>query len=311
MEESNIITAANENKFKAATYSEALTAFSVAWRDESLFGLLDFIAPPVPVGRRFEFKRADNAESFYSESDDVRAIGSEFKRVRYNGESVNEKTLNKGLTMRVDHDEVYGDEWQERYTQVLLQRLMRNELRRAITALEAISTGAETITVWSEDASRNTNPDADIREMLSAAADKSGVRPNRILFGEDAWGIRLACLENQSTALALRAGALTPSELAAKFMLDGCQVCSARYQSTPTSKAKIASNKVFAFCAYDSISKDEPSNLKRFFTPTEAGSAFRVYCDEHAKYTDITVEHYSSIVAASDLGVRALSISKQ
>ena len=304
--ESNI-TAANENKFQAATYSEGLTAFTVGWRDETLEPLLDFIAPPVPVGRRFEFKRADNAEAFYSESDDVRAIGSEFKRVRYNGESVNEKTLNKGLTMRIDHDEVYGDDWQERYTRILLQRLLRNELRRAISALETIAKAPEGKTVWDSSA----NPDADLRAMIAEASDESGVRPNRMIFGEDAWGMRLDSLESQSSSVAFRAGAMTPAELGAKLMLDGCMVVSARYQQTAAAKAKIASNRLFAFCAYDGIAKDEPSNLKRFYTPTEEGSAFRVYCDEHAKYTDITVEHYSSIIAASELGVRSLAISNK
>ena len=303
----NIITAANENKFTAATYSEALTGFTVGWRDETLSALLDFIAPPVPVGRRFEFKRADNAEAFYSESDDVRAIGSEFKRVRYNGESVNEKTLNKGLTMRVDHDEVYGDEWRERYTQVLLQRLMRNELRRAIGALEAVAKSENANAVWDSSA----NPDADLRAILTSAADESGVRPNRMLFGEDAWAMRIDSLENQATSVAFRASSLTPAELAAKLMLDGCEVIGARYQQTANAKARIASNKVFAFCAYDGIAKDEPSNLKRFYTPTEEGSAYRVYCDEHAKYTDITVEHYSSIIAASEVGVRRLDVTNQ
>lgn len=311
MDNANIITSANENKFTASTYSEALTAFTVGWSDESLAGLLDFIAPPVPVGRRFEFKRADNAEAFYSESDDVRAIGSEFKRVRYNGESVNEKTLNKGLTMRIDHDEVYGDDWQERYTKVLLQRLLRNELRRAITALETIAKSPEAAVAWNESGNALGNPDADLRAMLSLAADESGVRPNRMLFGEDAWSMRLACLENQATSVAFRASAMTPSEVGAKLMLEGCEVVSARYQQTANTKARIAANKVFAFCAYDSISKDEPSNLKRFYTPTEEGSPFRVYCDEHAKYTDITVEHYSSIIAASELGARSVTITNK
>ena len=67
---------------------------------------------------------------------------------------------------------------------------------------------------------------------------------------------------------------------------------------------------VYAFFGQNSISKDEPSNLKRFYTPMEEGTPFRVYCDESAKYTDITVEHYSSIVATSDLGVRKLSIKE-
>lgn len=303
----NTITAANESKFQAATYSEALTSFTVGWQDTSLAALLDFIAPAVPVGRRFEFKRADNAEAFYSESDDVRSIGSEFKRVRYSGESVNEKTLNKGLTMRIDHDEVYGYDWQERYTRILLQRLLRNEIRRAVSALETVAKGAEENTIWDS----STNPDADLRAMIMASADESGVRPNRMIFGEDAWGMRLASLEDQSSSVAFRASSLTPAELAAKLMLDGCEVVSARYQQTADTKAKIASHKVFAFCAYDGIAKDEPSNLKRFYTPTEEGSAFRVYCDEHAKYTDITVEHYSSIIAASELGVRSLNIASK
>ncbi|MBR4598104.1 MAG: hypothetical protein IKO42_06900 [Opitutales bacterium] len=299
------ITPAPQSKFNAATYSEALTAFTVGWQDSDISKILDFIAPAIPVGRRFEFKRADNAEAFYSESDDLRAIGSEFKRVRYSGESVNEKTLNKGLTMRVDHDEVADDDWQERYTQILLQRLLRNELRRAVAALETIAKTSDSPAVWDSSA----NPDSDIRAMLSLCADESGVRPNRILFGEDAWAMRLDSLESQSTAVALRASALNPGELAAKFMLDGCKVMSARYQQTPSQKAKIASNKIFAFCAFGGVSKDEPSNLKRFYTPSSEGTAFKVYLEEHSKYTDITVEHYSSIVAASALGARALEIS--
>ena len=81
----NIISA-NENKFTAGNYSEALTAFTTGWVDpDNISAILDFIAPPVPVGRRFEFKRSDNAQAFFSESDDVRSIGAEFKRVRYDG----------------------------------------------------------------------------------------------------------------------------------------------------------------------------------------------------------------------------------
>ena len=66
MEEQNIITA-NENKFTAGNYSEALTAFTVGWTDpDNIAAIHDFIAPPIPVGRLFEFKRSDNAQSFYS-----------------------------------------------------------------------------------------------------------------------------------------------------------------------------------------------------------------------------------------------------
>lgn len=305
MNKNQIITA-NENRFTAGNYSEALTAFTVGWKSPDNLGeMLDFIAPPIPVGRRFEFKTSENAQAFYSDGDDVRSIGAEFKRVRYDGATVNEKTLNKGLTIRVDHDEIADDDWQERYVQMLLQRLLRNELRRAVAALEAIAQSGGEVS-WTN----NDNPDADIRSMLIAAGDESGVRPNRLLFGETAWDLRMSCLEKQNSAVAFKASALAQEELAAKFLLEGCKVMSARYQTSPNAKANIAGKKVYAFYGQDSISKDEPSNLKRFYTPTEEGSPFRVYCDETAKYTDITVEHYSSIVATSSLGVRKLTIKE-
>lgn len=301
------ITSANENKFAAATFSAALTEYATGWKEcAPLLAQLDFIAPPVPVGRRFEFKRSKNAQAFYSESDDVRAIGSEFKRVRYDGESVNEKTLNKGLTIRVDHDEIAGVDWQERYVEMLVSRLLRNELRRAITALDTIAKFDDEETIWDT----SSNPDADIRKMLALAADESGVRPNRILFGEAAWDLRMTAYESQNNAVAFKAGAMTKAELASKFLLEACDVFSSRYQSAPDGKTQIVGSSVYAFFAQNAYSKDEPSNLKRFYTPTEDGGTFRVYCDTTAKYTDISVEHYSSIVAASSLGVRKIEVKE-
>lgn len=298
------IAAANESRFNAAHYSEPLTAFTVGWKDpESLDELLDFVAPRVQVGRRFEFKRATNAEAFFSEADDVRAVGSAFKRVEYTGDTVNAKTLNKGLTMRIDHDEVYGDDWQERYVQILLQRLLRNELRRAISALDTAA--ASTSHTW--DASGT--PDADIRAALIDAADESGVRPNRLLFGESAWDMRAAAYESQDNAGAFRSLALDPQSLARKLFVDGVRIASVRYQSTGSEKAGLLGNAVYAFFEQNAVTKDEPSNLKRFVTPVDGGGHFRVYVEESAKFTDLTVEHYSTVIATSALGVRKLAVS--
>jgi hypothetical protein len=197
-----VVCAANEARFIASHYSEPLTAFTVGWRDpENLQGLLDFLAPPVPAGRRFEFKRAENAQAFFSETDDVRSIGAPFKRVEYTGDSVLSKTLNKGLTIRVDHDEAIGDDWQERYVQLLLQRLLRNEIRRALSAIDAGATS--TSVTWPDDGTV-ANPDADVRNALIAAANVSGVRPNRVLYGEAAWVLRCNCYDAQNNAGARR-----------------------------------------------------------------------------------------------------------
>lgn len=301
---SNEVAAANESRFDHAHYSEALTAFTVGWNDPSnIQQLLDFIAPTVPVGRRFEFKRANNAEAFYSESNDVRAIGSAFKRVDYSGETVDAKTLNKGLTIRVDHDEAVGEDWQERYVQILLQRLYRNELRRALAALDTAANVSNVI--WDN----NNNPDKDVRAALIAAADDAGLRPNRILFGESAWDVRAATYEAQETAGAMGAVALTPAALAQKLFVDDVRVVSARYQSATDEKTAFVGNSVYAFFGQEALAKDEPANLKRFVTPSEGGGLFRVYVEESTKYTDLSVEHYSNVIATSNLGIQKLAVS--
>jgi hypothetical protein len=297
------ICLANESRFAASNLSAPLTTFAVNWRDpNNLQSLLDFVAPPVFVQKRFEFRRATNAEAFFSETDDVRAIGAAFKRVEYTGDSVTARNFNKGLTIRVDHDEEPDGNWQERYVQLLLNRLLRNELRRAISAIDAVA--VNTAKTWDI----NANPDADVRDQLAAAASITGIAPNRVVFGEDAWFKRADSYDRQSNAGAIRSASLTLEELAPRLFVEGVRVLRARWQDSATTKAKILGNTVYAYYAEQSGVKDEPSNLKRFVTPTEQG-AYRVYVDEHAKYTDLTVEHYSNIVITSDLGIRKLTIS--
>jgi hypothetical protein len=301
-----VVCAANEGRFDAAHLSEPLTAFTVGWRDpENLRSLLDFLAPSVRVGRRFEFKRADNAEAFLSETDDVRAIGSAFKRVDYVGESVNAKTFNKGLTIRVDHDEEVGDDWQERYVQMLVQRLLRNEVRRAITALDSQDVSESKTWTWSS--GTYPNPDGDLRTALATGASLAGVRPNRVIYGEGAWDLRSSAYYMQATAGAFQAAGQTPDELAKRLFVDGVRVMSARY-TNGSSRDLVLGNYVYAYYAQDGAMKDEPSNIKRFVTPA-GGSDMRVYVETNSKFTDITVEHYSAIVVTSTLGIRRLAVS--
>src|SRR5262245_56412428 len=117
---------ANEARFTTTFFSEPLTQYSTGWKDpNNLEALLDFVAPPVQVGRRFEYKLAENNEAFLSEVDEIRSIGSDFKHVEYRGTSANEKTFNKGLTVRVDLDVIGAiPNWRELFTSRLLQRLL-------------------------------------------------------------------------------------------------------------------------------------------------------------------------------------------
>lgn len=301
-----LVCAANEARFSAANYSEPLTAFTIGWKDsEKIEELLNFVAPSIPVARRFEFKVADNSESFLAETDDIRSIGSAFKRIEFTGTSVTSKTYNKGLTIRVDHDDVAGDDWQERYVQLLLQRLYRNDLRRAISALSGNAVSQSY--TWSR-TTGTPNPDADVRTELEAATNITGIRPNRVIFGEGAWDIRSDAYDFQNNAGANRAAGLSPDELARKLFVDEVRVMGARYQDI-SSKTAILGNEIYLFYAKNDIMKDEPANIKRFVTPIDGGGTFRVYVDEHSKFSDITVEHYSNIVITSANGIRKLEVS--
>lgn len=303
-----VIDLANESRFNAAFFSEPLTEYATGWRDtNNLEALLDFVAPPVQVGRRFEYKKADNAEAFLSDTDDARAIGADFKRVEYRGATTNDKTHNRGLTIRVDLDAV-GDmsNWRELYTSRLLQRLLRSELRRAIDAIVGGATNANK--TW--DLSAGKDPDQDILTELIAAVDASGVRPNRILFGDVAWNKRLISHRAQATAGGFASAGLTPAQVASFLNVDGVRISRERYQSSTAAKSKVTPDVVLLFYGQDDVTGEDPTNTKRFWSQVEGGGRYRVYEQQvSAKMVDITVEHYSNVILTSSIGLRKLTIS--
>jgi hypothetical protein len=299
---------ANESRFNSAYFSEPLTAYATGWREpNNIEALLDFIAPPVQVGRRFEYKQAANTEAFLTDTDDARAIGADFKRVEYKGSSVQDKTTNRGLTIRVDLDTA-GDmpNWRELYTARLLQRVLRSELRRAMDVL--VNNAANTAKTW--DASAGKDPDEDILTELLAAIDSAGVRPNRLLFGDAAWNKRLLAHRAQATAGGFASAALTPEQLAGYLGVDGVRVSRERYQNTASTKAKVVPDIVLMFYGLDGVTAEDPTHAKRFWSAVEGGGKFRVYEQQvNSKMVDLTVEHYSNVLITSTVGLRKLTIS--
>lgn len=296
------VYASNASRFGSTYYSEPLTAYTVGWRDpENIEALLESIAPAVDVGRRFEFKKADNSEAFLSETDDVRAIGSAFKRVEYSGTTVNEKTHNKGLTTRVDKDDEVGDGWREKYVGALMQRLFRNELRRAIALIDAAATNVAK--VWGNAG----NADADIRAQLRVAKNLGGIRPNQALIGGAAWDLRADSYEAQNTPHAGRRATMTPEQFAASLMISRAIVSEAVYTTSASAKGDIVGSIALLYYAMSGLMKDDPSNVKRFTSPTGQGGRTAVYIEEHPKWTDISVEHYSNTVITSTLGIRKIT----
>lgn len=295
-----LIALANESRFVSTNYSEPLTQFTVGYRDpENLLAAVDYVAPPVPAPRRFEWKKADNSKAFLTEVDDERAIGGGFKRVEYAGSTQLGKTTNRGLTYTLDTDEDGGVTTEESIVAMLQQRIIRNKYRRAMTALAALSAGANVVF------SAATQPDELLKAKLDEANLESGIYPNRGLFGLGAWRLRSAAYSAQDNAGAKAALMRTQADLATELMLGDIRVDKAVYQSAANAKARIVGSSFFGFVAFDGLSKDDPSHLKQFYTPV-GGGRFRVYrkvTGPADKFVEITVEHYESITGTSTIGV--------
>jgi len=307
---SMVICAANASRFLSSTFSVPLTAFSVGWKDpENLDELLEFIAPKVIVGRRGEFRRANNVEEFLFEVDDIRAIGTLFKRLTLTGDMVPFRTYNKGLTMRIDKDDERFDGDEEMVVGYLRRRMTRNDLIRAVTLL--LAAAHNTPKTWDA----TSNPDRDFRKTMRLAGLASGIRPNRGLVGGDAWDIRADAYETPTgdaaanTARFMRAER-TPEEVGQRLGLTGgLKIIDALYQSTLTAKARIVGALAVFYNAMSGMMKDEPSNIKRFITPTPEGE-WRVFRKEDETGVEITSEHYSNNVITSTLGIEKLTISE-
>lgn len=308
---------ANEERFIEANFSEPLTTYAVGYRDsENMEALLEFVCPKVLVGRRFEYVVYSNIEEFLSDAasvstvNDVRAIGAPFKRIEYTSSKSTGSTLNKGLTIRVDLDNMDGlPNWRQIYTAKIIRRLLRNELYRAVLLLSAAATS--TSVTWSQ--VTNQDPDADLINAMTNFGNGMGMVPNRAMYGLQAWNQRAFTFRKLLTAGSLASAGMDEEELAGLVGLQDVMVNKARYQSsfvTTSLKSFILGETVLVYMAEANQTPEDASNIKRFVSPTIGGQPMRVYEQVvNSKLVDITVEHYSNIVVTSTLGIQKLAVS--
>lgn len=303
-----VVTRINADLITEGTYREALTTYAVGYRGPDYLGDLNVLAPGVQVANRFDYKAFDNAEAFYSElTDDLRAPRADFKEVEYTSEEITAKTSNRGLMVCVDRDQVINNpNWEQQYTGMLINRIRLNQLRRAIAL---ISAGASNDAVtW--DGTAGKNPDGDVRSKIKTAHTAAGVRPNRVAFGPTAWDNRVTSHEAQNNAGGYAAAGRDEMALARYLNVEKVIVCNARYSTTASAKAEALSNLVFMFNALDGATVEDPSNIKRFWSPCINGQELMVHrWDVGAKKMCIAVELYELLKLTSTLGVRKLTVS--
>lgn len=313
--EAGRIVGFNASLFEQANFSEELTGYAVGYRDpNNLEATLEFIAPETPAPRRFEYATFSSPEEFYSGNvdDDLRAIGGDFPTLQYKSDKVLGKLENRGLAIELDEDQIADmPNWQEHYTAKLTRHLNRLAVRRAFALLSAASTN--TAKTWSTAAGKN--PDGDVRAELIAAATVSGIRPNRILYGDTAWDTRAASHEAQDTAGGYAAAGRTPEQLAAHLTVDGVLVSKERYAATKTAAtlAEIVATKVIMFNAMAGADMEDPSNIKRFTGRVSAqngGGKLAVHLRQVGdKRWRLGIEKYELIDITSTLGIRQFTVA--
>jgi|GEM_PF-460994 len=300
----------NASLFAQDNFSEQLTGYATGYKDpEDIEASLQFFAPSLPSPNIAEYNTFESAEEFLSDGadDDLIGVGGDFATVRYNSGKDLKQLQNRGLAMDISEAKFDATPNAEQvYVARLIRRLNRNSLRRSITLLSAAATN--TGKVWSTAAGKD--PDQDVKSELILAQDTSGIRPNRIGYGETAFDLRCVSHRAQNTAGGYASGAMTPDQVASFLTVDEVKISKERFATSATAATlgQILSNKVLMFYATDEATEEDPTNIKRFTGRVAArhgGGAYAVHMRQVAdKGWRIAVEKYELLVITSTLGIR-------
>jgi len=302
---------ANDAILTQQTFDEPLTTYAVGYKDpNNIEATLNFFAPPVLVPRRFTYKSWTQLEEFLTDPNDLRSIGSEFPTVVFTGSEVHAKTDNRGLRVRVDLDEVADPDstlagglpaYQARIVEKLKRRILRNSLARVIALLSAGAVNSAK--TWS---SGSPDPDADVANAILAANTASGIRPNKVGFGDSAWLKRFTAYRGELTAGSIASADYNEQKLGDLLMAD-VLVSRERSSATGSSLSEIMGNLVFLFFTQGTDLED-PSNIKRFVSTPLGGTPIRVYVQQvTSQLVDITVSQYEKAAITSALGLSKLT----
>lgn len=307
------ITVANATQNYAGSLAQDVQGYLAGMPSTNEEERLNALFPGLPTNDFFQFPKADD-EAFLTEADDsdIRGVGAAFKRVEYRGTTATAATQQKGLTMRVDHKtlpKVNGaivSGWENRYAAALKARLIRADIVRGIAVVHAASTDLA-VTFSSA-----TNPDGLLRAMVQTGRTATGLIQTHVVIGNSAWQSRQDSYENSARvnhSMSNHAG-YSLEELARYLGVQKVIIEDGMKQTVKAAaKADRLALLAYSYSALESPIMDDPSNIKRAYSPVTGGGEWAVAVQEHAVFTDITVWHESLIFAPITTGVRRVTIT--
>jgi hypothetical protein len=214
--------------------------------------------------------------------------------------------------MRVDHKTlpkvgstvVAG--WENRYAAALRNRLIRADKVRGLLVLDAASTNVA-VTF-----SAATNPDGLLRAMVQLSRLANGDMPSHCVIGNASWQGRVDAYE---AAARVNVGAVNHADYSvedlARYLMVGKVIVEDGIKQTAKGAAKVDSLGLVNYCyaGNDSPIIDDPSNIKRAWSPVTGGGEWAVAIQEGAVYTDITVWHESVFFTQFTAGIRKTTVT--
>lgn len=304
----NVLTAANDANLSGFLLSQPLTEFIVgagAEDREQLQPLLDRIAPFAPSPDSFLYLVEDDTQAGISPAavDMKRAIGGEFVTDTPKGSQAPGILEHYGLSMWIDVRQGGNNpRVQQRYAQILKNRLLRGMIDEALTALLAAAS-ADTGVNWN---ASGADPDSDIDDMVDASGDASGANANRVVFGGGAWMKRRRSYRKESRTNGGELGRLTPEELAQSMGLDDVVVANSRKRSSSTALTKQLNNNVLVYDASEGLLPTDSSNIKRF---GETGE-FQVFVNTSSPVRTLVTVHTKALIKITrTAGIRKRAIT--
>ena len=307
------ITVANSTQNYAGSLAQDVQGYLAGLPSSDEMTMLEALFPGLQTNDFFQFAKADD-EAYLTEADDsdIRAAGASFKRVQYKGTIVTDSTQQKGLTMRVDHKtlpKVNGTivaGWENRYAAALRNRLVRADKVRGIAVLDAASTNVA-VTY-----SATTNPDGLLRAMVQLTRTATGLYPTHCVIGNASWQARIDAYEaaaRVATGVSNHSD-YTPEQLA-RYLMVGRVIIEdgIKQASKGATKTDVLGLVNYSYAANASPIIDDPSNVKRAWSPVTGGGEWAVAIQESAVYTDITVWHESKIFIPITSGIRKTTVT--
>lgn len=298
------------NAANPTALTTALPQYAVGYQMRNdLRAFLDRVAPLLPAGDTFQYKKFTESANFAPPTNDEykRAVGArKFAEIKRSATLVTGSVDNKGLTIFADR-RLGGlqPQMQQNYVRMLQGLLMLADVNEFFTLADANDSAASPVN-WGA-SNTSANPDDDLLALVDSSGDALGMNPNVILMS-GATSIRRKRAIKRGQLAGSMLDYLDDNALADFLEVDEVVKCTARYQSSASAKSKVGAQQVFAFAREAAPTLEDASSFKRPYDPSIGGD-FVVFIETLATGALITVQHSSAFICASTVGLKSQPVT--